>query len=368
MNRFCSLIALLTAAALMGYGQPAPGVSLVVSEEAVPAGGVAQIKVSLTEPKPIVRASFMESFDGSYFSGFLGIAAAEGLTGIAQYKDGTLRLELGGVLRPPPAKDYPLLTVAVRTRDTLAPGQSTRVVLDLGRSFWLAPGGLPYTEEAKPGSVTTAGTFFVSNVLPGGGTIPAGGRFRVLGEGFLPALKVRAEGATLVSVSPTEFVMEAKQRIRLDGLRITAEIGKERQVYYSYLRGVKTAASTHPALHQMTPVFSPLAAHSALAALRVEPGFVNAIGLQNPTAQPVRLQLIAVSLFGGELLQAAVTLAPGQVLFQTPEELLGAPLPVGSASILVTASGAFQIAAAHVSLDGSEITIPPVITLQPASY
>ncbi|MBL8213701.1 MAG: hypothetical protein JNK87_23485 [Bryobacterales bacterium] len=341
--------------------------SLRVSEEMTPAGGVAQVKVSMTEPKPIVRSSFFESFDDAYFGDFLGISAA-GQTGVAQYRNDKLRLELSSPGPVLPPNDYPMVTIAVTTNPLLATGRIAAVSLDLAQSAWIGADGLAYLEEAKTGSVTIGGSFYISDVIPGGGTIPAGGRYRVLGRGFTSDLRARAEDSKLVSVSPTEFVMEAKKAMQLDGLRITADQGKERVTYFSYLRGVPMAPSAHPALQNMKPVFSTEVARTATAALLPEEGMVNAIGLQNPTASAGEIRLGAYSLFGEKLAEAIVLLPGRQELLRTAEELFDRALPVGTASLRADSATAFRLTVAQVSADGASITVPAVVVLQPSSY
>ena len=362
--RFSFLLAAFTAAM---HAQTANGVSVEISTETVPAGGVAQIKLRLTEPKPIVRTSLLEMYEGAFFDAFLGISGAGGLTGVAQIQDGSLRLEMSSAQAVQLDPDYPILTLAVRTHQTLPAGRSTPVTLDLERSSWISPLGIPYGEEAKPGAVIIGGSFYISDVRPGGGTIPAGGRFEVLGGGFTQGLKVRAEGAKLHSVTPDRFIMEAKRTIRLDGLRITAEIGRERQVYYSYLRGDKRAPSTHPALRNVMPVFSSTAAHTAIVEL-ARADILNAIGLQNPTGSAIEVTLTAASLFGAPLQSAKVQLGSRETMFQTAEEIFGAPLRIGAAMLMVSSAGAVQFTAAHISADGVRIAVPSVVTLRAATY
>ncbi len=48
-----------------------PGLWLKVSDEAAPAGGVAQIQITLTEPKPIIRTRMLLEFDESVVEEFL---------------------------------------------------------------------------------------------------------------------------------------------------------------------------------------------------------------------------------------------------------------------------------------------------------
>lgn len=348
---------LMLVSGLCAMAQVANLASLKVSDEITPAGGVAQVKVMLTEPKPIVRTSLFADFSDAYFDEFLGISAVDGLTGVAQYRTGHMRFVLSDAASATPELDYPILMMAVKTRATLPVGATTPVSLDLNQTTMVGLTGA-YAEEAQPGSVTTGGTLFISNVLPGGGTLRAGDKFRVLGGGFTKALQVRCEGAKLVSVSPNEFQMEAKVPLRLDGLRIVARVDKELVTYYSYLRGTKSAPSVNGALAGMVPVFSAGTALEAYAPLAGFTGYVSAVGLQNPTDKGNNIEISAVSLFGQVLAKAVVKLSPRQNVLLTAEELFGAALPMGSVAVKAESVVPFQMTAAHVSGDGSVVAAP----------
>ena len=104
--------AILTLATVYGQQQ----IGLRVSEETVPAGSVAQIKVSVTEPKPIIHGEMAMGMDFSF--DLLGIAlySSQGtVSGIAYRKPGGLQVRFtdpSATMGMEP--DYPVLTLAVR--------------------------------------------------------------------------------------------------------------------------------------------------------------------------------------------------------------------------------------------------------------
>src|SRR4051812_6081746 len=85
-------LALVLAPAALGAVVPFAGVSLAVSEEKAPPGGIAQVKISVTEPKPISTGSMFTSFAG--FDAFAGIAVmspANDTYGVAQIRGSQIR-------------------------------------------------------------------------------------------------------------------------------------------------------------------------------------------------------------------------------------------------------------------------------------
>ena len=117
----------------VGGGVIVPGVvSLALSDEVVPAGGVAQIKLMMTEPRPIVMGGGSMAFD-SFDMDILGIAVhstAGDAVGTAVYKQGQLAINmvspsgtLGSVI------GYPILTIAVRIKPGTPVG--TRIPFNL---------------------------------------------------------------------------------------------------------------------------------------------------------------------------------------------------------------------------------------------
>jgi hypothetical protein len=362
MKRILGLVSLMVSVV---WAQPQPGVSMSVSAELVPAGGVAQIKVFLTEPKPIVRSRMTTSLDEYFFPDLLGISAAGGLTGVAQRRDGKLRVELSTITPDLLNSDYPILTVAVRTNPNLPGGAMMPVDLNVADSYWMNALGQPYPKEAHAGSVTIGGTTYIGNVEPGGGKLKAGESFRVTGGGFVQDMKARAEGARLESVTPAEFVMAAKEPMKLDGTRIRIRLpNQEEQTYFAYPRPVKKTLGTHPNLEGMVPVFSTGAALEAMAPLSQNKA-LKAAGIQNPTGTPVRVQVAALSLTGQVIISKVVTLGAMEMVFQSTEEIMGAPWPADAYWLRMRASGPVQLAVAEV---GAGIRVPAVVIVRGASY
>src|SRR4051812_9083248 len=116
-RRFSAVaLALVLAPAALGAVVPFAGVGLSVSDEFAPPGGIAQVKISVTEPKPISTGSMFSNFRG--FDAFAGLAVmspANDTYGGAQIRGSQIRfpvLSTTGSFGSDP--DYPILTVAAR--------------------------------------------------------------------------------------------------------------------------------------------------------------------------------------------------------------------------------------------------------------
>lgn len=368
MNFAPPVAGLVVLSALLCAQPPAP-LSIRVSEETVPPGGVAQFKVSMTEPKPIVRTGFWSPMDESVFGDLLGIHAAGALSGLARYTGGRLEVSLSSpVAAFTPALDYPVLTFAVRVHDNVPAGTQRSVSLDPDSLLWLNAAGLPYETELKPGALTVGGKMWVSNVLPGGGSLEAGEEVTVTGGGFLPGARVRAEGLRLVAASPTRLTLRAKQPVVLDGeeFRVTNP-DREQQEYISYLRGARFSPSIDPQLAGVVPVHGATAATLALTAIPRAAGHLPVLALQNPTASPLTVRVQILSLFGAPLTSGSLTLPPGSSTLRTLVEWTSQAIPASGAAVLVSAPSAFQIAAGSID-DRGGLHAMPAIALRPATY
>src|SRR5574341_564658 len=101
-------------------------VSLKISNEVTPPGGVAQVKVFITEPTPISTGYMGMSYDSAAFGDVLGIAlhSPKGdVSGAAVVGAGKLQVRFhspSGSFGT--SVDYPVLTVAIAVRPDASPG------------------------------------------------------------------------------------------------------------------------------------------------------------------------------------------------------------------------------------------------------
>src|SRR6266850_2329247 len=172
---------------------------LRIPDETVPPGGMLQLKVEITEPKPILKGGQRARYQAQFLGPVQGIALfspkgdASGTAvlskGAAQISLSSPLFDMGKII------DYPILTIAMPVKTTAIPGKTAQLVLDPSLSRWVDPNGQDYPVLLTNGIVTVGGTLSISNILPGGGVVPAGTKIRILGMGFQPNSKVQVNEA-----------------------------------------------------------------------------------------------------------------------------------------------------------------------------
>jgi hypothetical protein len=340
MRKFSTLcIALATCAGAVAQVAPT---TIKVSSETTPPGGMAQLKVFLTSPMPITSGSTRMDMSFVDFDSLDGISlfnAAGDVIGAAVVDGGKVNMKFASPKGTFGTDlDYPIMTVALRLKPTAQNGHVFPVILDPSASFWRDLFGLPIAMELKPGSITVGGSISVTNVLPGGGFLPAGATFRILGMGFSRDTKVQLNG---LKASGIEFVNTGEIRVTLrdagilDGTKISVtNPDKSSDTYYSYLRGVPIGQSVRPLLARTVPVFSSNTMFEGVLpstiSPMVNPDYFTAIGLQNP-GRATAIVTVESHGSGGALTgSTTVTLPPGSRFSREVSELFGSVLPTGS--------------------------------------
>jgi hypothetical protein len=336
------------AAAVAAYGQvPA---TVKITNETVPAGGMAQVKVLLTSPQPITGG-------GVKFDGALSLADGISLSSSTGDVFGTA-LQTGsqidvrftspkGTFGTEP--DYPLMTFTFGVDPAAPVGQVTPA--DIGSSsLWQTLIGAAVPVELKPGSVTVGGSISVTDVIPGGGVLPAGGTFSILGTGFTRRTKVHINPMLMDSatyISPNEIQVKVVDGGVLDAteIRLRNPDGSE-VTYFSYLRGVPAGVSKHPLIARAVPIFSTKTSMSAVMPPMILPQFNSpyavGVALQNPGTVAADVVLELVSASGPPISSAKITLAPRARMSRELSEWFTAPIPSG-ASVRVRSTQPIQV-------------------------
>jgi hypothetical protein len=211
----------------------------------------------------------------------------------------------------------------------------------------------------KPGRVTVGGSVSITNVVPGGGLIPAGGTFRILGVGFSTGTKVQLgtiKADRIQYVSPNEILVTVKTGGAMDGLKIIVQNpDKSSDTYYSYLRGVPVGASNRALLEHTVPAFSNLTMYDGQLASTisplVNPDYFTAIAVQNPNANDASVTVEAYAADGKLSGSKTLALPAGGRISREASELFGAVLPTGS-YLRVTSASPVQA----MGLLGNEVT------------
>jgi hypothetical protein len=312
--------------------------TLRISDEIAPPGGVAQMKVQLTSPQPIPTGRAVVRSKGALAINGIALFSSTGDASGAAVMNGS-----GADVRFTSTNagvgtntDYPILTVAVQVPLDAIPGQVQSISLD-GVQTWLSDLlGNKVPLELKPGSLTVGGTLSITNIIPGGGSLPAGATVRVLGMGFTPQTRVQLHNLLTtngVFLNANQMAVKLSSPAVLDGTRVEVRNPDgERVSYFSYLRGIPAGMSTQPLLARTEPVFSTTTLSEATLSptvSAVNPDYFTGMAFQNPGAAPVT---ITVEQYAGKQLtgQTTLTLAPRNRISRTASEWFGAATSPGT--------------------------------------
>jgi hypothetical protein len=303
--RVASFALLLTPSCLLA-ADPAPfaGVELRIADETVPPGGMLQLKVEITEPKPILKGGQRARYQAQFLGPVQGIALfspkgdASGTAvlskGAAHVSLSSPRVDLGN------NADYPILTIAMPVKATAIRGKTASLVLDPSFSQWVDPNGQDYPVLLANGLLTVGGTLSISNILPGGGVVPSGTTIRILGMGFQPDTKVQVNEATLATskyVSSNEIDVTLATSVNMTSrrIRVVDPSTGERVEYFSYQRTTSAGKSQHPLIAATEALFAQSTWTLAYFKPVLSGSRFSGLALQNQaaTASKVRLQLFA---------------------------------------------------------------------------
>ncbi len=319
-------------------GIPVPGVSEIrTNSQTIPPGGTAQVQFSLTEPKPIMTGTgrFGFSFADTLFGASVNSPGGDAF-GVAAYSNGTVNVN---IISPQfslgTITDYPIVTLTSHVSADALPGSTYPLSANLSL---VAPTGTSVIMAPVNGTLTIGGSLFVNNVLPGGGSWPAGTVVRILGGGFSRGTTIsrssfRIRSLTFVSASELDIVLD-KTTI-LDSQRIDVtnpDKAKTTITYYSYLRGVEAVKSAEPLVVATDPMY-PQLTYLRVAAMQapfgINQSILTALSMQNPNQTPVIVKLEAQTAFG-KIAETTITLGFGERITRELGEFFGQALPVGA--------------------------------------
>ena len=277
MNRSLAVSVLLTAA-LAAYAD-GPGLSLRVNDEAAPAGSTVQIKIDVTEPKPISTGRGKIRTRGiAMVQGIVLMNEGQDTFGVAMV-DGD---ELSFAITSPSSlfgtpADYPILGIAGTVAG--APlGSSFPLTLDPAGLGFRDPSGALYPTEIKDGTLTVANVVAIGDVSPGSSVVPAGGVVRITGVNFTPDTRIDVGESDIAEkrfISSQQIDVVLAETTNMHGARIRArndgKNDRSESEYFSYER-TSGIGSNDPILGRAVPLFAPAAYATATVDFPVAPG------------------------------------------------------------------------------------------------
>jgi hypothetical protein len=347
-----------------GTTTTATTVSLRMRNQSAPPGGAYQMVVDLTEPTPIVigrgvaRPSAFQTILGVLLPADPG-AAAVALKG-PQGIDVRITAPAGGDFGL--NQNAPLLAITLGVPADTVVGTTAPLALDPAASQWFGPLGI-YPQDIKDGIFTAKGTLCVTDVLPGGGLLPAGSTISVLGLGFRPGATVEVDGAIVSAatfVSPTQLDVVTTAPLQLDNRRISVRNPDLTRVnYYSYLRAASLGESTRPLLAAGEPVFpvQPLS-FGVFPSVPAAPATFAAVALQNPGPATAQVTLSLQSSATGAVATSTVSLPPRTEMEREISEIFPG---VATAGTVLTVSASSPVQMLGISGDEVAGTLLPVL-------
>jgi hypothetical protein len=171
-------------------------------ETALP-GAIVQIKLFLTEPKPISTGLFDVAAEFGELAGVGVFSPSDDAYAVAWPTAGGIRLAAISTLSAfgLGQSDYPIVTLAVHVPATAPMGAILPVRIDPAAITLLSPNGNPYAVIVRDGSITVGTMPSVEDVVPGSAEVPAGGTITILGRDMAEGTRVQVDEAVTSQVS-----------------------------------------------------------------------------------------------------------------------------------------------------------------------
>lgn len=287
-----------------------------IASQTAASGGLTQIKVDITSPRPISEGTVNIVLDSSL----------ESLDNIAMFSPAGdtygMVLQLGpqfvGTFYSPSlslgtATEYPLMVVDAKLRTGIP--ESTAIPVNFASSTYFRGGYEFYaTPVVRNGLLNVAGNLSVSSIIPGGGPLSAGSTIRLFGTGFDAATRVTINGVPiqgLTVMSPTELRFSLSAAADLTGKSIRVRNDVFEVQYFSYLHTTRVGVSGTGIINNMHPIFPNQAVTGAGISMGPELDFrVAGFAFQNSSQQAVQVELELISPGYHLLGKTTVTLPP----------------------------------------------------------
>ena len=348
-----------------GGGTAFPGVSLSVSKETAAPGALAQMKVFITEPKPITTGGGSMTF--SAYGSISGIALsshAQDTYGVAVVRGNAISLS---AISPSAtfgdAIDYPLLTIVGTVPAGTPIGTKFPLNIDPNSMQLYDPSGALYPLEVKNGFLVAGNTVSVADVNPGSAIVPAGGVVTITGNNFVPGTNVKfaeASIARIIYVSPTRIDVVLGTTANMHGMMIkVSNPDGTSDVYFSYQRTRADSLSVDPVLQFAVPLVPPVSVTSANITLPAPSASTTfGVALQNIGAANANASISVLDASGNVLATAPLGVTVNHFVVRGLGELFGSA-PAGAASVHVTSDVPVEVVG--ISADQIAGTAKPVL-------
>jgi hypothetical protein len=257
----------------------------------------------------------------------------------------------------------PAVVVTLAVPSTACAGLPVPLTLDPANSFFVDPSGNLYPLQVKNGALHIGGTVNITDVLPGGGFLPAGSTVTLVGMGFQPGALAEIDGLSVGAstvIDSTRMTVVTGVAGQLDGRRVTVtNPDRTRASYFSYLRATSLGQSARPLLAAAEPIYpvQPLST-GFFSTPAPAPGVFLGIALQNPGTAT---STVSVELWSAGSVVASTSLAlpPRTEIEREASELFTGVVPPQGSFLRVSASSPVQM----LGLQGNDTngSVTPVL-------
>lgn len=351
----CLVFALRSAAAEVGAG-----LSLRIRDEAAAAGSIVQIKIDVTEPKPISTGRGKAKIKGiTTVEGIVLMNEGQDTYGLALVdSDGEGNELTFNIVSPSSrfgtAADYPILGIAGRVSASPL-GATFPLTLDASALGFRDPSGALYPTEIQDGKLTVANGVTIGDVSPGSSLVPAGGVVHIRGANFTPSTRLQLSETSVAEqryIDSGHIDVVLGQPTNMHGLRIRARNDvkggdRSESEYFSYERTTADGASNDSLFRKVVPLFAPTTYTAATVdlprtasssgrrrAAAPSHGSGNAgssvpagLALQNLNASPASVSIELLDGRGNPYAINTVTVGPDRYLVRELGEVFGSVVP-----------------------------------------
>ena len=339
----------------------------------VPPGGSIQLKVRIHDPTPIIidptpiivdPTPIIVDLPGPDFGAVQGVTllGAPNTAGTAVIAGNSLVIRTVSPPATPGLSSDGMIAVTIAVSDQAPVGTTASLTLDGAASSGLDPLGNSCMPNpiGLVGSLAT-GAVSITDVLPGGGFLPAGSLVAVVGIGFQPGAQLLIDGVSLASTSWVDSsrieVVTAVDR-QLDGRMVSVtNPDLTGATYFSYLRATDLGKSARPLLAATEAIFPVQPLSSAVFAATTSGTFFG-LALQNP--EPAD-SIVSVDLLdaGSVVASASLALPARTKVSREVSELFPGVIPSAGSVFALTATVPVQMLG--LSGNESDSSVTPVL-------
>jgi len=263
--------------------------------------------------------------------------------------------------------DYPIMIISLQLDANTVVGTRIPFTLDPSSTWTLGLLGTATAKPFPPATIVAGGSISITNIVPGGGLLPAGTVVSVRGIGFQSGTQVQASSIkigsiTVVSPQEIQIVLAAPTQMTGQKIQVVNPDGSQ-DTYFSYMRGVPMAPSVRPLLASAVPIFSSMTHSQAVftASEATTASQYGGIAAQNPNLTPATVTFTLFSSLDAPLGSSTVVMPRGHHLMLETSELTQGVVPPPGSYLVVSSDLPIQVFG--FLADDAAATVLPYVAL-----